>query len=152
MSARGELERRLTEALSTIIDVRKALRLHGRNGYFVHVRAPAPRHRECEYWITEPFEAVVAYATIGCRVVGKPEETEATIAAARVRVSLDNLDDATAAAVLQTLDVEATARLRAAAPVMLETLRLLHSCEEELSKYGMRWIAEAIEQATGEKP
>lgn len=149
MSARGELERRLTEALSTIIAVRKELRLHGRNGYFVHVRAPG--HQECEYWITEPFEAVVAYATIGCRAVGKPEETEATIAAARVRVSLDNLDDATAAAVLQTLDVEATARLSAAAPVMLETLRRLHSCEEELSEYGMRWIAEAIEQATGEK-
>lgn len=103
MSApREELERRLTEALSTIIDVRKALRLHGRSGYFVHVRAPG--HEELEYWLSEPFEAVVAYATIGCRVLGKPEETEATIAAARVRVSLDNLDDAAAAAVLQTLE------------------------------------------------
>jgi hypothetical protein len=68
----------------------------------VHVQAPG--HLECEYWITEPFEAVVAYATIACRVLGKPEETEATIAAADVRASLSNLDDASAAEVLQELD------------------------------------------------
>jgi len=50
------------------------------------------------------------------------------------------------------LDIEATARLIAAAPVMLETLRWLRSCDEGLHEFAERKIDKAIEAATGEKP